>query len=314
MLRPLIIQGLYRTEISGETCEFKSWVSSGKYLVRAVLGPKEIQIEINNDYAFSHMLAYDICRMATASFETMENVNVVEILPKSYGWIAIKSYYAAFFAAHAIMRCFGYTCSHLERGHIKLLNDYCLALGFPDSLKPESGVFSGTYEPTTRMFSLKKLNNTHEDTWSLFIQCLMALSLEVLNLNTVTAKKQALSAKIDDLIIYMKDGGKFPKGNFLSNFRNSINYRHEYNSWHPYGKSAIHSEKIVTLINNWKCENVPLVCDWNKTKDVFNFFYSCTEIVSLCHKLVNIILANSETNKNLYSRWPGKFLKLTSTA
>lgn len=314
MLRPLIIKGLFKTEMPSETCDFKSWVSSGKYLVRSVPGPREIKMEINNDYAFSHMLAFDICRMATASFETMENINVVEILPKSYGWIAIKSYYAAFFAAHSIMRCFGYICSQLERGHIKLLNDYCLAMGLPNTLKPESGFFSGCYDTSTRMFSLKKLNNTHEDTWSLFVHCLAILSVDVLNLNTVSAKKQVLSSKIDDLIVYMKGGGRFPKGNFLSQFRNSVNYRHEYNSWHPYGKNAIQSEKIVALINNWKCESVPLVCDWNKTKDVFNFFYSCAETVNLCHKLVNIIVANSETPKNLYSRWPGKFLKLTSIA
>ncbi|GAG45841.1 unnamed protein product, partial [marine sediment metagenome] len=90
LLRPMIVQGLLKTEASKDTCEFKAWLSSGNYIVRSVPSAKEIHIEINNDYAFNHMLAFDSCRMATAAFETMENIQVTHILPKSYAWIAIK--------------------------------------------------------------------------------------------------------------------------------------------------------------------------------------------------------------------------------
>lgn len=76
--------------------DFKSWISSGQYIIRSVPSKKEIQIEINNDYAFSHMLAYDSCRTATASFESMQSIHSINGLPKSYSWIAITCYYAAF--------------------------------------------------------------------------------------------------------------------------------------------------------------------------------------------------------------------------
>jgi hypothetical protein len=312
LLRPMIVQGLLKSELSKESQEFKAWLSSGNYLVRSVPSSKEIHIEINNDYSFNHMLAFDSCRMATAAFETMENIQLTPILPKSYGWIAIKCYYAAFFSAHAIMRCFGYTCSQLERGHIKLLNDYCLALGVSNTMRVEGGFYSGQYNSSNRMFALKKMANTHEDTWLCFVKCLNSLSLDVLSVSGVTSKKQALSAELTDLISTLKNEGRLTKGNYLSQFRNSINYRQKHCAWHPYGKKSIKTDKIMALIKNWKNETIPLLGSWKESRDAYNFFYSCTEIVNLCYKVINIIIDNSATINNLYSRWPNKFLKLTA--
>lgn len=116
LLRPLLLQYLLDTEVPDKRCDFKAWVSLGKYIVRDIPSNAEIDIEANNEHAFYHMIAFDSCRMAAASFETMHNIQSVVSLPKSVGWVAIKSYYAAFFSAHSIMRCFGYTCSQLEKG------------------------------------------------------------------------------------------------------------------------------------------------------------------------------------------------------
>ncbi len=312
LLRSLMVQGLLGTEILKENCDFKSWVASGKYIVRAVPSKKEVLLEINNDFAFNHMLAFDSCRMATAAFETMQHIQLTNSLPKSYGWIAVKSYYAAFFSAHSIMRCFGFTCSQLERGHVKLINDYCLAVGIPGNMKVESGFFAGVYEPKNRMFNLEKMGNTHEDTWHSFTACLNLLSQKILGVSGLTVKKQMLSAEIDDLVSLLKDGGRFAKGNYLSQFRNSINYRQEHSSWFPYGKGAIKVEKVLALVDSWKSETVPVLSGWKESKDAYNFFYCCVQIVNLCHKMIHLIIENSSSPNNLYERWPRRFLKMTT--
>lgn len=312
LLRPLIVQGLLETDIPKNISDFKSWISSGQYIIRSVPSKKEIQIEINNDYAFSHMLAYDSCRTATASFESMQSIHSINGLPKSYSWIAITCYYAAFFSAHAIMRCFGYTCSQLERGHIQILHDYSSAIGISNSLKLEKGYFCGKHDASCRIFTLRKMVNTHEDTWFWFTKCLESMSKDVLGVSGVTSKKQALSAEIDDLIIGLKNNGHSVKGNYLSQFRNAVNYRQEYDSWHPYGKGSIQAEQILSLVRNWKNESIPLVGGWKKSKDVYNYFFTCAAIVNLCHSLIQVIIDNSESNNNLYKRWPNKFLLLTS--
>ena len=50
LLRPLIVQSLLKTEVPKDNIDFRSWISSGKYIVRSVPSTKEVQIEINKDY------------------------------------------------------------------------------------------------------------------------------------------------------------------------------------------------------------------------------------------------------------------------
>lgn len=310
LLRSLLVQGLLETEVPKEKHDFKAWISSGKYIVRSILSPTHIELVINNDYAFNHMLAFDSCRMASAAFETMENVQAVARLPQSYGWIAIKCYYASFFAAHSIMRSFGYTCNQLEKGHIDLLNEYGLVVGLTSSIRPEAGFFSGRYDHSNTSFELIKMKNTHEDTWYWLVKCLEMLSQRVLNVPGVTSKKQGLSAAIDDLIHRLKDGSRFSKGNYLSHFRNAVNYRQEFHSWHPYGKSSIKSEKIISLISTWQSDEIQTIAGWKESKDAYKFFFTCSEVVNFSYLLMNLIMNNSTNRKNLYRYWPNKLLNV----
>jgi hypothetical protein len=307
------LQNLFRTEDTGEVFDFKSWVASGKYIIRDVPDRKTIVIEANNEYVFRSMMAYDICRTATASFETMENFWENENLPKSYGWLAIKCYYAAFFSANSIMRCFGYMCSHLERGHVQLLNDYSEAVGLPSNIKIESGYFCGHHTSGDRLLTLKKMNSsTHEETWFWLVKCLEDISRKVLSVKGVTSKIQSFSAEIDGIVLMLKDGGRLSKGNYLSQFRNAINYRQEHCAWHPYGKNSIKVEKILALTKNWKKIDIPTTSKWKESAEAYNFFYASVAIVNLCHALIDLISKNSEFSNNLFSRWPNKFLRITS--
>src|SRR4051794_24933660 len=51
--------------------------------------------------------AGDSARVSTAAFETIEGIRPSAPLPKSAGWLLVRGYYAAFFAAHAIGRMLG---------------------------------------------------------------------------------------------------------------------------------------------------------------------------------------------------------------
>ncbi len=313
LLRPLLLQDLLCTEITTDNCDFKKWVSSGKYLVRNISTNMTVDIEVNNEHAFHHMIAFDSCRMAAAAFETMLNIQASETLPKSIGWISIKTYYAAFFSAHSIMRCFGYVCSQLERGHANQLNEFGSIVGLSNTIKPEAGFFSGSYSPHNRILTIKKMKNTHEDTWSTLLDCLNKVSQDVLTIAGLSSRKQTLSADINDLVVRLTDSGRLPKGNFLSQYRNAVNYRHEYDSWHPYGKQSIKSEKIISLLGNWKSENYDYPPVWKGATDSYNFFICCRDVLNLNYLLINLIIKSSG-KVNFYKRWPGKLLNISSAA
>ncbi|MEW8201960.1 MAG: hypothetical protein AB2697_23105 [Candidatus Thiodiazotropha endolucinida] len=314
LLRPILLQGLLSTEVPPVSLDFKQWVSGGNYIVRDIPSRKTIKIEVNNDYSFNHMITFDSCRMACASFETMNNIQSISSLPKSIGWIAIKSYYAAFFSAHSIMRCFGYICSQLKREHIEQLNNYGLAVGLTHSFQPEAGVFAGEFEPTSRILLLKKMNNTHEDTWNTLVTCLKMISTKVLSVSGLSTHKQQISSVIDDIVIKLTDDGRLAKGNYLSQFRNAVNYRQEHDAWHPYGKNSIKADKVVNLLSTWPKEDRVSPSIWKESKDAYNFFLTCRDLVSLNQQIINLIVANSDNVSTLYKRWPIKLLHITSAA
>lgn len=309
LLRPLLLQKIFSTELLKNNPDFKSWIASGKFVVRSIDSSSSFHLEVNDEFSFHNMIVYDSCRMAAASFETMFNIQPAATLPKSFGWLAIKSYYAAFFSAHSIMRCFGYTCSQLEKGHATQLNQFGAAIDVPGELRTEAGYFSGSYNSETRIHSLKKMKNTHEDTWKTLVSCLTNISRDILSVTGLTAHKQGLSADIDELIDRLTDKGRLPKGNRLSVFRNSVNYRQDHHSWHPYGKKSVCPSKISTLLGTWNDLDAPEAPEWKESIEAYKFFLTCRDLVNLNYLLVKLILANMENKKNLYSQWPLRLIE-----
>ncbi len=312
LLRPLILPGIFRQENYDEIGQFKSWIASGNFIVRNINSLSNIELEVNNERSFYSMLAYDICRMSSASFETMHHIKSANNLPKSFGWIAIKSYYAAFFSAHSILRCFGYICSQLEKGHVMQINDYGQAVGLNGALKLESAYFSGRYDSVSRRLSLKRMKNTHEDTWHALVDCLESVSRDVLQVSGLSASKQMISSNIDDLKNYLTDRGRLSKGNFLSKFRNAVNYRQEHDSWHPYGRSSIRADKILSLMSKWQSKDDLSMAVWKESLEAYNFFVACRGVINLNFLLILLIVENSDGASNLFKRWPVKLLNLSA--
>ena len=56
-------------------------------------------------------------------------IGIVGGLPKSTGWILIRAYYAAFFAAHSLLRMFGISCIQLDAQQITAISRVAHALG-----------------------------------------------------------------------------------------------------------------------------------------------------------------------------------------
>jgi hypothetical protein len=312
LLRQLFISGLLSTKKNSDEKDFKGWISSGKYMLRK-LDKTSATLYVNNKTAFISMLAYDSSRMASASFESMQAIKIHTDLPKSYAWMAIKSYYAAFFAAHSILRSFGYVASQLERGHTKLLSDYAKSLSLTFPPQNDSGFFCGQLDKNTYELALKKMNNTHEDTWALFTECLKKIRADVMSLNSIQTKQQSMFVQLDVMIDLLTNNGSSSRGNFLSLFRNNINYRHEYHAWYPYGKNSLQGDEIYAVINQWSKEKILFPNAWKKSREVYNFFCLCTLIVNMCYSVVKEIDSNSEFTSNIFAQWPQKLLKTLKT-
>ena len=86
--------------------------------------------------------AYDSARMSMAAIETMQNIYQSEKLPKSAGWIAIKSYYGAFYAAHALARMLGQSMTHLDAATTEAINKIAQLFGVASGANIEGGYYN----------------------------------------------------------------------------------------------------------------------------------------------------------------------------
>jgi hypothetical protein len=204
----------------------------------------------------------DCSRMACASFETCTTNEPSSKLVRSIGWTAIRYYYAAFFACHALMRVYGISCTNVEAKHIKALREAAQSSGFGE-LKdpfPGSGLYSCTWDGTTNLLRVANLSNakggTHEATWKLFSQLLMDLSDRLLSDRAVGRKNdlQQCATRLDNLRKALSVLG-CNGGNWLSVVRNKANYSHEYGLWFPYRRARAFYEKVHEIAaESWLAE------------------------------------------------------------
>ncbi|MDJ0568838.1 MAG: hypothetical protein QNJ53_07290 [Pleurocapsa sp. MO_192.B19] len=117
-IRPFWMPGL--NEVAGKQ-EFglSKWLSKGEYYyISSPIFQNKFTLDLSGKGFVKNMLfafAFDCNRMASAAFETMYSIERNLKLPNSIAWLIIKSYYAAYYAGHAITRILGTSCSQLNK-------------------------------------------------------------------------------------------------------------------------------------------------------------------------------------------------------
>lgn len=308
ILRPLMFQGILKSK-AGKEFDFKTWIDSGHYNVRATRS-KGFDFYVNDHNSnFSQMMAYDASRMASSSFETIINISRIELIPRSTSWCLIKLYYSAFFAAHSILRMFGYVCSQLKAQQVHNIFKYANAANLPNNTLISNGFYCGRFDPQTQILSAKMKNNSHQDTWKKFIECLNTLSKEVNSLKELTTIKQTISSYLDSVSLALQSGGKSPDGNWLSVIRNEINYRHMHYAWHPYGKNHVEYDDIHAIVKNWNKKKLLLGLQ-TPTHTILKFTFLCTQLINLCYLLTLEISKHSKYDNNMFQGRPIQLLNL----
>src|SRR5579862_5681975 len=112
VMRPFWMQGL--NEISGVQVKgVTGWINDEEYQIYQSVHLHSFQLNTVEPEPLLRGYAADINRLGSAAFETLDSIIRLASLPKSLAWLTIKTYYAAFFAAHALLRIFGIGCCSL---------------------------------------------------------------------------------------------------------------------------------------------------------------------------------------------------------
>lgn len=189
-----------------------------------------------NRSEFLSYTLYDYQRFALASVETYVASRLKYFSPRATGWPLVQRYYAAFFAAHAVMRATGKAVTRLETEEVNQLTQLAQAYGIAQFQLPR-----GTYQ-----FDLTENEGapavvfaryvgagvgSHEIFWRRFIAFLSDVSDGVLRNNEPDA--HAIVGRLNELQRILCANGA-NGGNWLSLIRNRINYQHLYGVWFPF--------------------------------------------------------------------------------
>lgn len=307
VLRPLLLMGFH--EVSGRPSHnFKSWVSGGKYQIIDISNPNQFSFYINDVESFTKSFATDCTIFASAAIESAQGITKNEKFPKSLSWAVIRAYYAAFFASHSIMRSFGFACVQLEKGHLNDILEYSKIYGLTSSLKLERGFFETAYDSSSNILSFKKLNDTHADTWYCFYKMLNQLSEALIKSKGPTKYTKSVFSFFTELSNCLSEKGKYQKGNWLSTFRNNVNYKLEYGTWFPYDKGSFNYSEIEHILNSWNADKIECGLSFYEKNEVKKFFIVVSAIVRLCKLLITDLNKMCPSRKSIHSFLPISFL------
>lgn len=306
LFRPLSVHGIQKS-LGTSLCDFKSWIAQGKYKVASISQLGDIDLDVTDHDALLESLGYDFSRFACASFESMEGIVGNNDFPKATAWAGIASYYSAFFGAHAILRYFGSSCSQIEPAQASLLTKYASIYNI--STRASSGFYIADYSPSAKLLQLKKLNDTHKDTWQKFNEKLKELSSAILQVPGLSQETKEVSAFLVNISDSISSSGRFSSGNWLSSFRNDLNYKQEYEAWYPYKKSSVKFNQIKGYLNDWSSDKFNPELGLLEKDDRLRFFGTCSAIVYLANGIAKDLAATAD-KRSIHRNRTGRFSEL----
>jgi len=250
--------------------------------------------------------ATDAARFSMAAFESAEGIMMSQSLPKSTAWLLIRSYYAAFFAVHALGGMLGQALTQLDAAAVGAVDTVVGAYG----MQGAGGIHRGFYRcladgvaGTLRLVRVPS-GGSHEVLWNEFITLLRRVTTGILSQPNGTATSQQAAARLTEVEMALTSAGTVAKGTWLSIVRNRVNYHHEFGSWFPYSERGKYCDALLSRARKWSSEPDALTVRASPGRDLEQFVDACAVIVALCRA----------TCLDMAERCPsgGSFLDLTS--
>lgn len=303
VLRPYWVPGL--NAVSGNVTKgIANWLAEERYQIYQPLTSKHFALYVADPEEYLAATAADVNRTAVAAYESIGQAVRNPFFPKSNAWILIKSYYAAFFAAHSILKMLGLSFATIESAQAGSLNKIAKIYGsWRENVAP--GNFQCTYDPIDREILWRQVNanqgGVHERFWGFFKAKIDDLSQKILKSKAATTMDaQQVSAKLCELSSNLCFDSA-AKGNWLSIVRNQINYKHQFGAWYPYAVQAPKGSVDERLVLNWRTD--PMSIDLASHGDQYlrRFQETCSFIIGSCRILAIDMAERCPKGKSFHS-------------
>jgi hypothetical protein len=226
--------------------------------------------------------------MAAAAYESIGQATRSTIFPKSTAWIIIKSYYASFFAAHAILRMLGKGVVNLDHPQTRSVNKIAKVFGnWTEDLSP--GYFCCALAGSGQAVEWNRADSSwggvHEQFWTYFAKIIGQLSNDLLTSRAgMSADNQQVSVKLAELCDNLCYDSS-PKGTWLSRVRNRVTYRHDFGAWYPYRGQHPSGTVEERLVSGWLLDTLSINLTSHNDRDLRRFQATCSFIIAACREL-----------------------------
>lgn len=288
--------------------DVKAWVANQNYFFAQDITAASFSLRASDPSQLRQALANDLNRVASAAFESAAGIGLDTALPRSLAWGSVRSYYSAFFAAHAFMRLFGTACVQLDGEHVDRILNAAQVMGRSGGLAAlGSGFFAASIDPTFQAVTFRRLKDSHRDTWATLLSVFDTLEAAIPATTALSSQKLEASTLLSDLKAQLTRSGS-TKGNWLSIMRNSINYRQSHGAWFPYNRSA-DTALLEAASRAWKISPSPTL--QIPLSELDCFFHASTKLVALVRELTSVA---AELNSPLNPTFKNGFVKLLNEA
>lgn len=280
--------------------DIKGWVANQKYFVDPGMSSTCFTLRTQDSEGLRAALANDCNRMSMAAIESICGVQAELLFPKSSGWPTIRSYYAAFFAAHALLRVFGYSFSQLETEYTKKIFEVAEALNVHGGLRNiENGFYKIKIDNHFTTLIFEKQKDSHKDMWRGFLALIEQLIDDIKKTTAISDHK----IKAMDLLIEVRrsvtKNGSRSMGNWLSELRNQVNYQHLHGAWFPYEVGAVNRRMVEAISSSWK-KPTDTFNTLSRQRELEIFFESTALLLSLLREILCVCAERVGDNGSVF--------------
>lgn len=287
-------------------------LTKSAYPMSACIPSISASFSIHSNSDLPSAFACEAARFGSACFESLIDINPSASSSRSLGWPLIRSYYAAFFAAHTLLRLCGESITYISSKNATQLNDLgFMYMGF----KPlfSKGLYHFKVSSGGHLLTINSIKTggggSHEELWKYFFNYLKDVENQLASVYGVLP--EAITAiQTSKFLRTGLSRNNSTSGGWLSQVRNSVNYQHDHGVWFPYKVRQKNANLLNAAFANWHSNS----SDWQirfKEPDSLLAHVNLSQGISaiLASTLKDISSRNIANSKSFVDRLPLAYVR-----
>lgn len=263
-----------------------------------------LRFEIDGPELSLPYIAHDYERFALASAESFMRAKQGSGGAINFsGWRLLELYYAAFFAAHSLMRSQGAGVAMIGGDVAKRLRDIASLYEVEvDALQPGSWFYKidwgETAAPSIEFSTSLSGSGVHDAFWREFCRFMKSQAERAVEEQLPDSADFLIG--MDEILKLIRTGGD-NSASWLAKVRNEINYKHALRAWYPEPKSkeaCLAADSVKLFVSS----SVKL--DSSKSKEpLLAFAKTCNFLISLSFEVASYLAERSTRGGAFGQRW-----------